>query len=79
MDEQTITILHCLSHWQPNSYFSWAALLRCEARLAMALGNDDSSKSYEKEYKFALSYDAICLELATGIHEVLGLKVSFWE
>ena len=78
-DEQTINALHCLSRWRPGSFFSWAALLRSEARLAAALGDDDSSNGYAEEYRLALSYDALCLELAKGIHEVLGLKVRFWE
>lgn len=78
-DEQTINALHCLSRWWPGSFFSWTALLRSEARLVAALENEDSSNGYEEEYRLALSYDALCLELAKGIHEVLGLKVRFWE
>lgn len=43
------------------------------------LADLNSSSLYDKEYKYALEYDHLLLNLTMEIYEVLELKLNFWH
>lgn len=78
-NEQVTKALHYLSCWDAQGYFANCALLRCEARVVAFLEKENNANNFEKEYSYALEYDAHCLHVITEINAILQLKVAFWK
>jgi hypothetical protein len=45
-EDQTVSAIHYLSQWHPNSFFGWVAKRRCEGKCAAFLAAADCCNKY---------------------------------